>query len=180
MGWLPLVGSLKLWVSFAEDFLFYRALLQKGPMILRSLLIEATPCIHQSWVLEWYKRCSEVCCSVLQCVAVCCSVLQCVAVCRSVPQCVAMCCSAMRCVAVCCSVLQHCVLGAMSLLCETVYSCTKSLLYAKEPCTYLIMMNRFTSIYTNNKNRDFWHKERHVADVNNFFFLKYIAFNHCI
>jgi len=43
MGWLPLVGSLKLYVSFAEYPLFYRALLQKRPIILRSLLFEATP-----------------------------------------------------------------------------------------------------------------------------------------
>jgi len=33
-----LVGSLKLYVSFAEYHLFYRALLQKRPIILRSLL----------------------------------------------------------------------------------------------------------------------------------------------
>jgi len=32
-GWLRLVGSLKLWVSFAEYSLFYRALLQKRPII---------------------------------------------------------------------------------------------------------------------------------------------------
>jgi len=43
MGWLLLVGSLKLYVSFAENRLFYRALLQKRPIILRSLLIVATP-----------------------------------------------------------------------------------------------------------------------------------------
>jgi len=43
MGWLQLVGSLKLWVSFAEYRLFYRALLQKRPVMLRSLLIVATP-----------------------------------------------------------------------------------------------------------------------------------------
>jgi len=43
MGWLRLVGSLKLQVSFAEHSLFYRALLQKRPIILRSLLLEATP-----------------------------------------------------------------------------------------------------------------------------------------
>ena len=41
MGWLHVVGSLK--VSFAEYRLFYRALLQKRPMILKSLLIVATP-----------------------------------------------------------------------------------------------------------------------------------------
>ena len=43
MGLLRLVGSLKLWVSFAEYCPFYRALLQKRPVILRSLLIEAPP-----------------------------------------------------------------------------------------------------------------------------------------
>jgi len=43
MGWLRLVGSLKLQVSFAEYGLLYRALLQKRPIILRSLLIVATP-----------------------------------------------------------------------------------------------------------------------------------------
>jgi len=41
MRWLRLVGSSKLYVSFAEYSLFYRALLQKGPIILRSLLIVA-------------------------------------------------------------------------------------------------------------------------------------------
>ena len=43
MGWLRSVGSLKLKVSFAEYSLFYRALLEKRPIILRSLLIVATP-----------------------------------------------------------------------------------------------------------------------------------------
>jgi len=43
MGWLRLVGSLKIQVSFTEYHLFYRALLQKRPIILRSLLTEATP-----------------------------------------------------------------------------------------------------------------------------------------
>ena len=38
VGWLRLVGSLKSLVSFAEYCLFYRALLQKRPVILRSLL----------------------------------------------------------------------------------------------------------------------------------------------
>jgi len=47
MGWLRLVGSLKLQVSFAESCLFYRALLQRRPLILRSLLIEVTP---KGWV----------------------------------------------------------------------------------------------------------------------------------
>jgi len=43
MGWLWLVGSFKLYLSFAEYRLFYRALLQKRPIILRSLLSIATP-----------------------------------------------------------------------------------------------------------------------------------------
>ena len=43
MECLRLVGSLKIQVSFAEYSLFYRALLQKRPVILRSLLTEATP-----------------------------------------------------------------------------------------------------------------------------------------
>jgi len=43
MGWLRLVGSLKLYVSIAEYSLFYRALLQKRLIILRSLLIVASP-----------------------------------------------------------------------------------------------------------------------------------------
>ena len=42
MGCLRLAGSLKLYVSFAEYCLFYMALLQKRPIILRSLLIEDT------------------------------------------------------------------------------------------------------------------------------------------
>jgi len=48
MGWLRLVGSLKLQVSFAEYSLFYRALLPKRPIILRSLLIVTTPYISLS------------------------------------------------------------------------------------------------------------------------------------
>jgi len=43
MGWLRLVGSLKLWVAFADYHLFYGALLQKRPVILSILLTEATP-----------------------------------------------------------------------------------------------------------------------------------------
>jgi len=42
MGWLRLVGSLKLQVSFAEYRVFNRAILQKRPIILRSLFLEAT------------------------------------------------------------------------------------------------------------------------------------------
>jgi len=47
MGWLRWVGSLKSWVSFAEYSLFYRALLQQRPIIVRSSLIVATP--YRKW-----------------------------------------------------------------------------------------------------------------------------------
>jgi len=43
MGWLRSVGSIKLKVSFAEYRLFYRALLQKRPIILSILLTVANP-----------------------------------------------------------------------------------------------------------------------------------------
>ena len=43
MGWLRLGASSKSQVSFAEYRLFYRAFLQNRPIILRSLLIVATP-----------------------------------------------------------------------------------------------------------------------------------------
>ena len=48
MVWQRLVGSLKLEVSFAEYSLFYRALLQKRPIISRSLLFAATP--YPVWI----------------------------------------------------------------------------------------------------------------------------------
>jgi len=54
MGWLRLVGSLKLQVSFAEYRLFYRALLQKRPVILKSLLIVATPYVSDSLTFLQY------------------------------------------------------------------------------------------------------------------------------
>jgi len=43
MGWLRLVGSLKLQVSFAKEPYKTDDILQKRPKILRSLLIVATP-----------------------------------------------------------------------------------------------------------------------------------------
>jgi len=53
MGWLRLVGSLKLYVSSAEYRLFCRALLQKRPVILRSLLVEATPYVCVCVCILW-------------------------------------------------------------------------------------------------------------------------------
>jgi len=59
MGWLRLVGSLQIQVSFAEYNLFNRALLQRRPIILRSLLIVATPhvCVHAARM----HTCMHVC-----------------------------------------------------------------------------------------------------------------------
>ena len=49
MGWLKLVGSLKIQVSFAKEPLFCRALLQKRPIFLGSIQAVATP-QRQDWV----------------------------------------------------------------------------------------------------------------------------------
>ena len=46
MGWLRLVGSSKKQVSFAKEPYTRDAILQKRPIILRSLLIVATPHVH--------------------------------------------------------------------------------------------------------------------------------------
>jgi len=43
MGWLRFVGSLKLWVSSAKEPYKRDDILQKRPIISRSLLIVATP-----------------------------------------------------------------------------------------------------------------------------------------
>ena len=45
MGWLRLVGSLKVQISFAEYRLFYRALLQKKPIVL---IVRGCVCISVS------------------------------------------------------------------------------------------------------------------------------------
>jgi len=46
IGWLRLVGSLKLYVSFAKESYKRDYILQKRHIILRSLLIVATPYYH--------------------------------------------------------------------------------------------------------------------------------------
>jgi len=48
MGWPRLVGSIKLQVSFAEYSRFYRALLQRWPIIWSILLTEATSHVNLS------------------------------------------------------------------------------------------------------------------------------------
>ena len=59
MGSLQLVGSSKLKVSFAEYHLFFRALLQKRPIILRSLLIVATPYVHKYDMYSTFRSCTD-------------------------------------------------------------------------------------------------------------------------
>ena len=68
VGWLRLVDSLKLQVSFAKYCRFYRSLLQKRPIISRSLLSVATPqhtnmqmCMNivkntYKWTSQWSNR----------------------------------------------------------------------------------------------------------------------------
>jgi len=65
MGWLWLAGSLKSKVSFAKEPYKRGVILQKIPIILISLLLEATP------YTQIFNKSDSVCCSVLQCVAVC-------------------------------------------------------------------------------------------------------------
>ena len=43
MGWLHVVGSLKLYISFAKEPYERDDILQKRPIIFRSLLIVGTP-----------------------------------------------------------------------------------------------------------------------------------------
>ena len=58
MGWLRLVGSFKIKVSFAEYHLFYRVLLQKRPIISKRQLIVATPYAfrHAACVTQFKKQ----------------------------------------------------------------------------------------------------------------------------
>jgi len=58
-----LVGSLKLYVSFAERRLFYRALLQKRPVILRSLLVEASSAMRMGDMTHLFARHNSVRCA---------------------------------------------------------------------------------------------------------------------
>ena len=99
-GWLRLVDSLKVWVSFSKEPHKRDDMLQKRPIILRSLLIVATQYQYTNAYQKHALAHSYVCVS--ESVAVRCSVLQCVAMCWSALQCVAMCCSvALACYYVC-------------------------------------------------------------------------------
>ena len=67
MGWLRLVGSIKLQFSYAEYCLFYRALLQNRPIIWSILLTTDTPYECDIQVVLWVYiytslRCCDSCC----------------------------------------------------------------------------------------------------------------------
>jgi len=59
MGWLRLVGSLKLSVSFAKEPYKRDYILQKRPVILRSLLIVATPYVDILSVSDLFEPPAE-------------------------------------------------------------------------------------------------------------------------
>ena len=50
MWWLRLAGFLKLYVSFAKEPYKRDNILQKRPIIFRSLLIVATPYVHEHMI----------------------------------------------------------------------------------------------------------------------------------
>ena len=78
MGWLRSVGSIKLYVSFAEYRLFRRALLQKRPIILYILLSEATPYKHYThYACMSQSSVSFACTCVCGCVCVGACVCEC-------------------------------------------------------------------------------------------------------
>jgi len=60
------VGSIQLQVSFAEYRLFYRALLQKRPMILSITLTEATPHDPRGGAGEGSNQILEICLSMIR------------------------------------------------------------------------------------------------------------------
>jgi len=63
MGWLHVAGSSKLQVSFAKEPYERDGILQKRPIILRGLLIVATPYEHISadiWLIGLFCRISSL------------------------------------------------------------------------------------------------------------------------
>jgi len=77
MGWLRLVGSSKLYVSLAEYSLFYRALFQKRPILLGSLLIVATTYLcHRLFISAFAPQHASIHWKTLQHPATPCNTLQ--------------------------------------------------------------------------------------------------------
>ena len=116
MGWLRLVGPLKLQVSFAKEPYKTDDILQKRPIIIRSLLIIATKYIPQ--VPTCLCVCAYVCACMYLCVCVC--VCLCVYVCVCVRVCVYVC------VCVC--------VGGCVCVCRSVFVCVCPCM---QVCVYL-------------------------------------------
>jgi len=122
MWWLRLVGFFKLQVSFAKELYKRDDILQKRPVVLRSLLIVATPYLRD--VSCKYPDAFATLCNTLQHTVTHCNTLQQTATNRNIrrpwahfrkyldafaemsPESsdIALCCSMLQCVAVCCSV----------------------------------------------------------------------------
>jgi len=60
MGWLRLVGSIKLYVFFAKEPYKRDDILQKKPMILSILPTEATPYLDDSAHLRMMRWCDSI------------------------------------------------------------------------------------------------------------------------
>ena len=78
MGWLRLVGCLKIYVSLQNIGLFCRALLQKRPIFLRSQIIVATPYVGMRHAATHCNTLQHVSthCNTLQHTATLCNTLQ--------------------------------------------------------------------------------------------------------
>jgi len=68
MGWLRLVGSLKLQVSFAKELYKRDDILPKRPIILRSLLLVATPYGYMPRLARIDRALSGMCARDMTCV----------------------------------------------------------------------------------------------------------------
>ena len=89
--WLPLVGSLKLYVSFAQEPYKRDDILHKRPILLRSLLMVATPYLLSRSLAKCVCVCVRVCVCVYVCVYVYVYVYASVCVCACVCVCVCVC-----------------------------------------------------------------------------------------
>ena len=105
MGWLRSVGSIKLYVAFAEYRLFYRSLLQKRPFC---------SAIHGLWVVSFFERSVVLSfiarrfqCNALQHSVIHCNTLQHTATHYSTLQHTATHCSTLQHTATHCNTLQH-------------------------------------------------------------------------
>ena len=112
MGWLRLIGSNKLQVSFAEYSLFYRALLQKRPLFVSILLTSERDIVHTYLVFS---------CEVLFAALMIAYVCVCVSVMPGVCVCVCVCLRVFVCVCVCvCVCMRMCACGLCQ-VCAHVY-----------------------------------------------------------